>query len=57
MIAVVGTAFASAIVSAAGQIHHEFLHLLWVLADKQTLNYYAFIGAEEEIGSEAFTWS
>ena len=26
-------------------------------ADKQTRNYYALIGAEEEIGSEAFTWS
>jgi len=35
----------------------EFLRLLWVLADKQTRNYYALIGAEEEIGSEAFTWS
>jgi len=27
------------------------------LADKQTRNYYAIIGAEEEIGSETFTWS
>jgi len=27
------------------------------LADKQTRNYHALIGAEEEIGSEAFTWS
>jgi len=53
----VGTAFAPAIVSVAGQIHPEFLRLLWVLADKQTRNYYALIGAEEEIGSEAFTWS
>jgi len=40
-----------------GQIHPEFLRLLWVLSDKQTRNYYALIGAEEEIGSEAFTWS
>jgi len=55
--AAVGTVFAPAIVSVAGQIHPEFLHLLWVLADKQTPNYYALIGAEEEIGSEAFTWS
>jgi len=54
--AAVGTAFAPAIVSVAGQIHPEFLRLLWVLADKQTRNYYALIGAEEEIGSEAFTW-
>jgi len=55
--AAVCTAFAPAIVPVAGQIHPEFLRLLWVLADKQTRNYYAFIGAEEEIGSEAFTWS
>jgi len=53
----VGTAFAPAIVSVAGQIHPECLRLLWVLPDKQTRNYYARIGAEEEIGSEAFTWS
>jgi len=53
----VGTAFAPAIVSVAGQIHSECLRLLWVLADKQTRNYYALIGAEEEIGSEAFRWS
>jgi len=53
----VGTAFAPAIVSVAGQIQLEFLRLLWVLADKQTRNYYALISAEEEIGSEAFTWS
>jgi len=52
-----GTAFAAAIVSVAGQIHPKFLRHLWVLADKQTQNYYAFIGAEKEIGSEAFTWS
>jgi len=55
--AVVGTAFAPAIVSVAGQIHPDFLRLLWVLADKQTRNYYALIGAEEDFGSEAFTWS
>ena len=53
----VGTAFATAIVSVAGQIHPEFLCPLWVLADKQTHNYYALISVEEEIGSEAFTWS
>jgi len=55
--AAVGTVFAPAIVSVAGQIHPEFLRFLWVLPDKQTRNYYALIGAEEEIGSEAFTWS
>jgi len=53
--AVVGTAFAPAIVSAAGQIHTEFLRLLWVWADKQTRKYYALISAKEKIGSEAFT--
>jgi len=52
-----GTAFAPAIVSVAGQIHPEFLRLVWGLADKQMRNYYALSGAEEEIGSEAFTWS
>ena len=30
---------------------------VWVLADTQTCNYYALIGAEEEVGSEAFKWS
>jgi len=53
----VGTVFAPAIVSMAGQIHPEFLRLLCVLADKKTHNYCTLIGAEEEIGSEAFTWS
>ena len=52
--AAVGTTFALAIVSVAGQIHPEFLCLLWVLADKQTCNYYALIVAEEEIGSGGF---
>jgi len=55
--AVVGTAFATAILSVAGQIHHEFLCLLRILADKQTRKYYALISAKEEISSEAFTWS
>ena len=41
----------------AGQIYHEVLRPLWVLADKPTRNHYEVIGAEEEIGSEAFTWS
>jgi len=53
--AAVGTVFAPAIVSVAGQIHPKFLRLLWVLADKQTRNYCALISAEEEIGSQAFT--
>jgi len=41
----------------AGQIHPEFLRFLWVLADKQTRNYYAHVGVEEQIGSEVFTWT
>ena len=45
--AAVGTTFAPAIVSVPGQIHPEFLRLLWVLADKQTHNYYAHISMEE----------
>jgi len=53
--AAVGTVFAPAIVSVAGQIYPEFLRLLWVLADKQTRYYYVLISAEEEIGSEALT--
>jgi len=54
--AVVGTAFAPALMSVAGQTHHdpEFLRLLWVLADNQTRNYHALIGVEEEIVVEAF---
>jgi len=44
-------------VSVAGQSHREIFRLLWVLADKQTRNYYSLISAEKEIGSEAFTWS
>jgi len=55
--AVVGTAFAPAILSVAIQIHPEFLRPLWVLAVKQTRNYNALIVAEEEIGCEAFSWS
>jgi len=52
---IVGTAFALAIVSVAGQSPPEFLGLLWVLVDKQTRNHHAIIGEEEEIGSKAFT--
>jgi len=55
--AAVGTVFAPAIVSVAGQTHPEFLRLLWVLTDKQMRNYYALISTEEEIGGDAFTLS
>jgi len=35
--AVKNIAFAPVILSVAGKIHHEFLRLLWVLADMQTV--------------------
>jgi len=55
--AATGTACAPAIVSVAGQIHPEFLRLLWALAVKHMRNYYALICAKEEIGNEALMWS
>jgi len=55
--AAVRTAFELAMESVAGQIHPEFLRLVWVLVDKQTRNYFTVISADEEIGSETFTWS
>ena len=45
-------AFAPAILSVAGKIHPEFLRLLWVLADMQTVKYFNLVGDEEDIGSE-----
>ena len=50
----VGKAFAPAIVGMSGQIHADFLRLLWVLADKQMRSYYESIGKEDKIGNEAF---
>ena len=50
-------AFAPAILSVAGKIHPEFLRLLWVLADMQTVIYFNLIGDEEDIGNERFKWS
>jgi len=38
----------------SGQIHADFLRLLWVLADKQMPLYYESMGKEDNIGSEAF---
>jgi len=37
-------AFAPAILSVAGKIHPEFLRLLWVLADMQTVKYFNLVG-------------
>jgi len=50
-------AFAPAILSVAGKIHPEFLRLLWVLADMQTVKYFNLVGDEEDIGNERFKWS
>ena len=41
-------AFARAILSVAGKIHPEFLPLLWVLADMQTVKYFNLVGDEED---------
>jgi len=45
-------AFAPAILSVAGKFHPECLHLLWVLADMQTVKYFNRVGDEEDIGNE-----
>jgi len=50
-------AFAPAILSVPGKIHPEFLRLLWVLADMQTVKYFNLVGDEEGIGKERFSWS
>jgi len=50
-------AFARANLSVASKIHPEFLRLLWVLADMQTVNYFNLGGDEEDIGNERFKWS
>jgi len=50
-------AFASAVLSVAGKIHPELLHLLWVLADMQTVKHFNLVGDEEYIGNERFKWS
>jgi len=50
-------AFAPAILSVAGKIHPEFLRLLWVLADMQTVKHFNLVEDEEDIGNERFKWS
>ena len=50
-------AFAPAILSVAGKIHPEFLRLLWVLDDMQTVKYFSLVGDEEDIRNERFKWS
>ena len=55
--AVKNIAFAPAILSVAGKIHLEFLQLLWVMADMQTVEYFNLVGDEEDIGGESFKLS
>jgi len=50
-------AFAPAILSVVSKIHPEFLRLLCVLADMQTVKYFNLVGDKEEIGNERFKWS
>ena len=49
--------FAPVILSVAGKIHPDFLRLLWVLADMQTIKYFNLVGDEEDIRNERFKWS
>jgi len=35
----------------------EFLRLLWVMADMQTVKYFNLVGDEDDIGSARFKWS
>jgi len=49
-------AFAPAIVGMSGQIHADFLWLLWVLADKQMRSYHEFMGKQDKIRNHASQW-
>ena len=42
-------AFTPVIKGMSGQIHADFLRLLWVLADKQMRSYYENMGKEDKI--------
>jgi len=37
----------------SGQIHADFLRLLWILADKQLWSYYESMCKEDKIGNES----
>ena len=41
--------------STSGRIHGEFLRLLYILAHRRTLKYFADMG-DDEPGTDAFTW-
>jgi len=47
-------AFAPTILSVAGKIHPEFLCLLWVLDDMQTVKYFNLVGDEKDIRNERY---
>ena len=47
-------AFALAIIGMSGQIHADFLWLLWVLVDKQMRLYQESMGKEDKIRNETF---
>ena len=40
-----------------GQIHVDFLRLLWVLADKQMRSHYESMVKDNKIGNEAIRWA
>jgi len=46
-----------AFLSVAGKIHPEFLRLLRVLADMQTVKHFNLAGDEKDIENERFKWS
>ena len=50
-------AFAPAIVGMSGQIHADFLRLLWVLTDKQMRSYCESMVKEDNIENVAFQWA
>ena len=49
--------FAPVIIGMSGQIHADFLRLLWGFADKQIRSYYESMDKEDKIGNEAFRWA
>jgi len=53
---IVHKAFAPVIEGMSGQIHTDFLQLLWVLAHKQLRSYYESMDKEDKIGNEGFQW-
>ena len=54
---IVYKAFSPVIVGMSGQIHADFLRLLWVLVDKQMRSYCECMGKEDKIGTEPFRWA